>query len=163
MTNTHRYFAAPGATFTDDDAALLGARVSLLAESGEVTPERIVDDARPPDSPIHPLFEWDDAVAAERYRHGQATHYLTNIYVIRAEDKGALRMDRIVRSHRPTPPPLRLPSADPLQQAMADLARWRERYGSLQEVRPAAILVREALETLESLAARTHAMTAEQN
>lgn len=35
---------------------------------GVLLPEKIVDIARSPDSPLHPAFTWDDTEAAEKYR-----------------------------------------------------------------------------------------------
>jgi len=155
---THRYFAAPGAGFSDEDAAVLGERISVLSAQGNLTPERVVDDARPEDSPTHRFFEWNDAVAAERYRIGQARHYLTNIYVVRRESREAIRADQLLRI---TPARQRRPATTHIEtaqnlvdQAKEDLARWHQRYESCRELRPAAILVREALKTLETLAKR---------
>jgi hypothetical protein len=39
---------------------------------GALTPELIVEEARPADSPLHRYFEWDDTAAAEAYRREQA-------------------------------------------------------------------------------------------
>jgi hypothetical protein len=40
-----------------------------VAEHGdELTEQIVVDAARSPDSPLHSLFEWDDAKAARKYR-----------------------------------------------------------------------------------------------
>jgi hypothetical protein len=38
-----------------------------------VTVDVVLGDARNPKSPLHSYFEWDDAVAGERYRRAQAT------------------------------------------------------------------------------------------
>jgi len=39
---------------------------------GRLTPDIVVDDAEPENSPYHQDFEWDDAVCGKRYRIGQA-------------------------------------------------------------------------------------------
>lgn len=39
---------------------------------GALRPEDVLDDARNPNSPLHPCFTWDDSVAAEAYRMQQA-------------------------------------------------------------------------------------------
>lgn len=44
-----------------------------------ITPEQIVDKARDENSVLHSLFEWDDTVAAEKYRKIQAQQMLTKI------------------------------------------------------------------------------------
>lgn len=52
----------------------------LNEEVGHVTPEALVDKARPKKSPIHDFFEWDDAKGAEAHRRWQARRYI-KIYV----------------------------------------------------------------------------------
>jgi hypothetical protein len=158
---THRYFAAPSAGFGDEDAETIGARITALATTGELTPERVVEDARPADSPTHRFFEWNDAAAAEKYRVGQAKHYMANIYVVRAEAREPIRADELLRlapAERHAQGSRVVASVqreeDLVREAREELARWRERFDTCPPLRPAAILVREALETLEALAAR---------
>ena len=45
-------------------------------QGGILTPEIVVDAARPATSPIHDRFEWDDLEAAERFRLRQAQQLL---------------------------------------------------------------------------------------
>jgi hypothetical protein len=45
------------------------------------TPRDILDDARHPDSPIHAHFEWDDTVAAEKWRLRQAASLVIAVRV----------------------------------------------------------------------------------
>ena len=52
---------------------------------GKVTPDIVVDEARPIDSPLHNVFEWDDEKAAENYRHSQARVLIRSIEVIKPE------------------------------------------------------------------------------
>lgn len=44
----------------------------LAQQYGFLNPEMVVEEARPPDSPLHPYFDWDDSVAAEKWRREQA-------------------------------------------------------------------------------------------
>lgn len=48
-----------------------------------VKPEAIVEAARAPSSPIHALFNWDNAEAAELYRRQQARHYVGALQIVR--------------------------------------------------------------------------------
>ena len=42
---------------------------NLKDKSGwDITPKRILEDARSNSSPLHDRFTWDDTVAGERYR-----------------------------------------------------------------------------------------------
>lgn len=42
------------------------------ANSGLLKPETVLEAARPPTSPLHSRFDWDDTEAAEKYRLWQA-------------------------------------------------------------------------------------------
>lgn len=48
---------------------------------GQLNRENVLESARPAESPIHGLFEWDDSVAAEKYRLKQATLLICNLDV----------------------------------------------------------------------------------
>jgi hypothetical protein len=48
----------------------------IYNERGLLNPELIIEAARPATSPLHPYFEWDDTVAAMRFREVQAIHLL---------------------------------------------------------------------------------------
>lgn len=48
-------------------------------EYGKITSDLILQDAEPEDSPLHELFEWDDAVAGHKYRLSQATNLIINL------------------------------------------------------------------------------------
>jgi hypothetical protein len=62
----------------------------IYAVQGAVTPEAVVEVARPSDAPLHPAFEWDDAVAAEAYREVQARAMLGKLVVAYRRDDGSL-------------------------------------------------------------------------
>lgn len=44
----------------------------IYSENGTLTPQMVVDAARPDEAPLHDRFEWDDSVAGEKYRLVQA-------------------------------------------------------------------------------------------
>lgn len=48
---------------------------------GILDPQEVVNESRPEDAPLHSLFEWDDAIAAEQYRVVQARFIIRNITV----------------------------------------------------------------------------------
>lgn len=62
-------------------AQKVGERIEQLSRSGSVTAAAIVDDARAEDSPMHPIFEWDDTEAAELYRQHQAKVMLSSLSI----------------------------------------------------------------------------------
>jgi hypothetical protein len=46
---------------------------------GRLTPRNVVDAARKPDHPLHRRFEWNDGVAAEKYRLVQARQLIRTV------------------------------------------------------------------------------------
>lgn len=65
-------------------AEAAGAEVGRIeARDGVCTPAALVEESRPEDAPLHPAFEWDDPVAAERWREHQARGIIRSIEVVR--------------------------------------------------------------------------------
>jgi len=48
---------------------------------GVVTKEAFLEESRPEDSPTHNMFEWDDTVAAEKYRLEQSRMIIADVVV----------------------------------------------------------------------------------
>lgn len=84
------YAWKPGSRIpVDPDVA--GRRLEALAASspdGVVRPRDVVEAARPADAPLHPAFEWDDRVAAERWREEQARHIIRSLVVVHTSSSG---------------------------------------------------------------------------
>ena len=77
------------------DANTVGETIHRIEkEHGECTAKLLLDEARGKKSPIHQLFEWDDTIAAERYRLRQATDIITAIAVVMDEGKEEPQMIR---------------------------------------------------------------------
>lgn len=72
-------------------AQQVGERIEELDRiHGEVTSKILVDDARPQGALMHPLYEWRDDVAAEKYRLNQAKKLMSELVVVNVsvqEDK----------------------------------------------------------------------------
>ena len=64
--------------FTAVKAQIVGDTLEELFEinDGVVIPSTVVKAARPKRSPIHNCFEWDNNVAARKYRESQAGYLL---------------------------------------------------------------------------------------
>lgn len=66
----------------------------IAQRRGILTPLVVLDEARNPEHPLHGRFEWDDTVAAEKYRLEQA-HQLIRVarvsYVDNAGDSQSVR------------------------------------------------------------------------
>lgn len=69
-------------------AQSVGERLEELdREFGEVTPKIMVEDARPEGALMHPMYEWDDSIAAEKYRYGQARKITSELVIVQATAK----------------------------------------------------------------------------
>jgi hypothetical protein len=63
-------------------AEIAGAELEKIRLSqGIIKADTVVDAARPDDAPLHPVFEWQDAVAAENYRLYQARNLIRAVCV----------------------------------------------------------------------------------
>ena len=129
-------------------AQVVGEAVERLSDDhGGVCPSwALVDEARPPDSDLHPLFEWDDRSAAEAFRRDQARHHIRELRVVRVEDDEPvqafvhivrLTADGPVEGYRSTR--LVVQSSDERQQmideARAGLTAWHRRWRHLSGLR----------------------------
>lgn len=54
---------------------------------GKLTPAVVVEAARPEDHPLHTRFEWDDSVAAEKWRREQASDLIRSYRISYKETK----------------------------------------------------------------------------
>lgn len=57
----------------------------IRGKAGALTAGAIVDESRPDDAALHPEFEWDDAAAADHYRHYQARTLVRALVPVRIE------------------------------------------------------------------------------
>lgn len=64
------------------DAQVAGEVMEKIEQrDGVVTKESFLDESRPESSPTHVLFEWNDAVAAEKYRLKQSQKIITDLQI----------------------------------------------------------------------------------
>jgi hypothetical protein len=110
-----------------------------------LTPDLVLAEARVPSHPLHERFEWDDTVAAERWRLEQAHELIRSVRVVYQEgadgkppkDVRAWQAVRDERGH--VYEPADRVATDPLLRKMvlADMERdWRtlkQRYENFQE------------------------------
>lgn len=54
---------------------------------GGIRPGVVVDEARPEDAPLHPVFTWDDSVAAEAYRREEARNMIRSVEFVDTTDR----------------------------------------------------------------------------
>lgn len=70
------------------DPQVAGEQLDLIyAKHNELTAPLVVDAARPEDAPLHPVFEWDDSIAAERHREHQARNLIRSVQIISSDNE----------------------------------------------------------------------------
>jgi len=74
----------------------------IYDEHGKLTPALVVQTARDPDHPLHSRFEWDDDVAAEKYRLSQGGELIRSIKLSYRDDRGEYKDIRQYHSFRST-------------------------------------------------------------
>lgn len=134
-----------------------GAVLSRLERDGNLTPAALVNASRSEDAPLHQLFEWDDTIAAEKYRQTQAGYIIRSIEVKRADvepvrafvsiitpGESASRFDRQYRSISAV-----LKSATErnqlLEYAKREMFAFKRKYSNLEELSKVITAIDEVL------------------
>lgn len=68
------------------DANTVGEITSMLESEERLTPEDLLEEARPEESPIHNCFEWNDSIAAEQFRLQQARSMIIALQITRTDE-----------------------------------------------------------------------------
>lgn len=76
-----KYKFRPNSPYKDDDADAIGKFLEQKFPDKKFNSRDVVEIARPKNSPIHDYFEWDDTIAAERYRIRQAQQLVAALYI----------------------------------------------------------------------------------
>ena len=115
-----------------------------MTNNGNLTPRSVVDDARPEDAVLHPCFEWDDGVAAGKYREDQARYIIRGVVAQMpeaGEDAAPVRaFVSVVQNDQQsyTSTAHAMSDADlrqqVLQRAWSELQDWRDRYKDYKEL-----------------------------
>jgi hypothetical protein len=67
------------------DAQIVGDELSRIeAAHGVIDPHRVLDLSRPVDAPLHGCFEWDDDIAAEKWRLEQSRNLIRSVEVVQS-------------------------------------------------------------------------------
>ena len=77
--------------FSKVSAQTAGEHIEELdREYGEVTPSLLLEDSRPETAVLHPLYEWNDEKAAEKYRLHQSKMIIGNLVVVRIDEQSEI-------------------------------------------------------------------------
>lgn len=64
------------------DVQVVGQELERIQEeTGSISADLVLENAKPKDAPLHPYFEWNNTKAAEMYRLDQARYLVRNIAV----------------------------------------------------------------------------------
>lgn len=117
--------------------------IEVRTTYGSLTPTHVVDAARPIDHPLHGRFEWDDTIAGEKYRLGQAGELIRSVQIVfRRRDGERARVREFHPVDRPAGieyEPIAEVAGDPVARAvlLADMRRdwatFQRRYEHLEE------------------------------
>lgn len=114
-----------------------------------ITPQEVLERARNENTELHKCFEWDDSVAAEKYRLKQAQMILISLVFKKSEEHEPVRVYQIT-SERNTYQPIQkfLVIEDEyqslLKRAKNELESFQRKYRTLSELET----VFEAIEAL---------------
>lgn len=129
---------------TNKQAAQIARYLERLAKTQELTVDVLLEDARSPESPLHALLEWDDSIAAEKYRRRQVHRIASCIHVVyedtpaakpvraflrvvNEENRSVYRDAITVMSNRNT-------RRQVIERAQREAAAAAQRYASIREV-----------------------------
>lgn len=63
-------------------SVVVARAIKALERDGRLTPDDVVEEASSPKSPLHQFFEWDNTVAAYKYRLEQARELIKTVTVV---------------------------------------------------------------------------------
>lgn len=124
------------------DAQTAGEELErIYNENGELEPSKVVDESRPENAPLHSCFEWDDGIAAEKFREQQARNVIGNIVIVdEVEEKETYvrAYPHIGDTYRPMYIVLenRDMTQELLQTALRELRSFEMKYRELSELAP---------------------------
>lgn len=117
----------------------------------ETTPEKVLEKAKDEKSELHKCFEWNDSVAAEKYRLEQARCIIRNlVYVPAKEDDPPVRYYSITQErHVYQPTKFFIQQVDEheklLKRALEELRAFKQKYKTLSELESVLGAIEEVL------------------
>ncbi len=126
------------------DAQAAGEQMEVLERTGGLTPTRLLDANREIGTPLHDDFEWNDTIAAEKFRENQASYIIRHLVVHETTTAQEPVMVRafigVMEDQKPVYVGLSRVLSDAelrvqmLDNAKADLMAFRNKYNSLEEL-----------------------------
>lgn len=127
------------------DPQVAGEICEKLAETVGLSAKTLLEASREESAPLHGEFEWDDGLAAEKYREDQARYIIRNL-CFKVEDKPHGEKEAPVRvffkvrekSNDYDPLPVIVKEKDKreklLEAAKKDMTAIQQKYSAIEEV-----------------------------
>ena len=131
--------------FAGADADKCYREITSIGESA--TPEQILDFARNPQTELHKCFEWDDSIAAEKYRLQQSRTVVCHLVVLEETDKPEPKKFRLLQKTDEGYKPTKIIYQNKqeyerlLERAMLELRSFKHRYHNLVELEEILALI----------------------
>ena len=144
----YKYSYRQGARSYPVDAQRAGEFINDLSEKENgVTAQSVLDASRDEDALLHPCFEWDDAIGAEKYRLEQSKLLIGDIVRVVVRNENETKQARAFISVTPSQtrkpntyqPMAQVMSVDEtreivLKNALMELKWFRRKYEELTEL-----------------------------
>ena len=118
--------------------------MNQLAETDSLTAENLVEVSKPESSPLHNDFEWDDTIAAIKYRNHQARNIINALVIVPDETiqasepvRAYFKIEQSEPSYKQLTTIVKTPSQRDmlLQSALAELIAFKKKYTILSELK----------------------------
>lgn len=129
------------ASYIKADANAAGKMCEQLEQTVGLTAKNLLDANRPVDAPLHNEFEWNDGVAAEKFREQQARHII-NCLCIQPEETQQEPIRAFFTIGQPTYESLHVIMKSEekhnnlLELALRELAAFQTKYATLSQLAP---------------------------
>lgn len=125
----------------DADAQVVGNELErIYNEKGTLEPSVVVKQSRPKRAPLHSLFEWDDEVAAEKWREQQARNIIGSVMIVDSSNDEPFTRAFVHVSDDYRPLSIVLEDRDMteelLDSALRELRTFERKYNDLVQLAP---------------------------
>ncbi len=136
--------------YSEKDSKIISRELkNIQRQQSVITPKAVILSAQSKKSPLHKYFEWNNDMAADRYREWQARQLIASVYIVDADDENAQPVRAFVniepeselddfisdKGYVSTPS---IHGKQGYQQQVLEYARqqlvgWRKRFGNYKE------------------------------
>ena len=123
-------------------AQVAGEVCADLEKQGKLTAKNLVDVSRPEDAPLHKVFNWDDAEAAELYRQEQGRLLIRCIVTVPENNVVSTRAYYNIVKQDPNYHSINVILEDQdkyealLKKALLELKAFQKKYAVLESLKP---------------------------